>query len=133
LISIFLYNKNMPPFMKVHVHWMNLMKNQIIQKFQSLEFLKKRVARQRTHFKNHLIKKLCSIFKMFSIRRRSHVQEIIWPKNMFGYPLKLILGFSRIFCIFGIELKYSYTIIYECEKSPLTYELFILDYSIFII
>jgi hypothetical protein len=26
--------------MKVHVHWMNLMKNQIIQKCQSLEILK---------------------------------------------------------------------------------------------
>jgi hypothetical protein len=44
--------------MKVHVHWMNLMKNQIIQKFQSLEILKERVARQRIHFLNHLIKKL---------------------------------------------------------------------------
>jgi hypothetical protein len=32
----FLYNKNMPPSIKVHVHWMNFMKNQIIQKFQSL-------------------------------------------------------------------------------------------------
>jgi hypothetical protein len=51
----------MPPSMKVHVHWMNLMKNQIIQKFQSLEILKERVARQRTHFLNHLIKKLCSM------------------------------------------------------------------------
>jgi hypothetical protein len=47
--------------MKVHVHWMNLMKNQIIQKFRNLEILKERVARQRTHFKNHLIKKLCSM------------------------------------------------------------------------
>jgi hypothetical protein len=28
-----------------------------------------------------------------------------------------------IFCIFGIKLKYSYTIMYECEKSPLTHEL----------
>jgi hypothetical protein len=28
-----------------------------------------------------------------------------------------------IFCIFGIQLKYSYTIVYECEKSPLTHEL----------
>jgi len=37
LISIILYNKKMPLFMKVHVHWMNLMKNQIIQKFQNLE------------------------------------------------------------------------------------------------
>ncbi len=51
----------MPPFMKVHVHWMNLMKNQIIQKFQNLEILKERAARQRVHFLNHLIKKLCSM------------------------------------------------------------------------
>jgi len=56
LISNFLYNKNMPSFMKVHVHWMNLMKNQIIQKFQSFEILKERIARQRVHFLNHLIK-----------------------------------------------------------------------------
>ncbi len=48
----------MPPSMKVHVHWMNLMKNQIIQKFQSFEILKERVLRQRTFLKNHLIKKL---------------------------------------------------------------------------
>jgi hypothetical protein len=46
----------MPPFMKVHVHWMNLMKNQIIQKFQSLEILKESIASQKTHFKNHLTK-----------------------------------------------------------------------------
>ncbi len=26
LILNFLYNKNMPPSMKVHIHWMNLMK-----------------------------------------------------------------------------------------------------------
>jgi hypothetical protein len=31
--------------MKVDVHWMNLMKNQIKQKFQSFETLKERVAR----------------------------------------------------------------------------------------
>jgi len=51
------------------------------------------------------------------------VQKIILPKNMFSCLLKLILGFSRIFCISGIKLKYSYTIMYECEKSPLTHEL----------
>jgi len=56
LISIFLYNKNMPTSMKVHVHWMNLMKNQIIQNFQSLEILKERVARRKTNLKNQLIK-----------------------------------------------------------------------------
>ncbi len=51
----------MPPSMKVHVHWMNLMKNQIKKKFQSFEILKERVTRQRTHLKNHLIKKLRSM------------------------------------------------------------------------
>jgi hypothetical protein len=50
LISNFLYNKNMPPSMKIHVHCMNLMKNQIKQKFQSLEILKERVAKQKTPF-----------------------------------------------------------------------------------
>jgi len=50
----------MPPSMKVHVHWMNLMKNQIIQNFQSFEILNERTIGQRIHFKNHLIKKLCS-------------------------------------------------------------------------
>jgi hypothetical protein len=42
---------------------------------------------------------------------------------MFGCPLKLILGFFRIFCTFGIKLKYSYTIMYDYEKSSLTHEL----------
>jgi hypothetical protein len=51
------------------------------------------------------------------------VQEIILPKNMFGCPLKFILGFSRIFFISSIKPKYSYTIMHECEKSPLTHEL----------
>jgi len=37
------------------------MKNQIIQKFHSLEILKEMAARQRTHFLNHLIKQLCSM------------------------------------------------------------------------
>jgi hypothetical protein len=63
-------------------------------------------------------------FKMFCFRCKSHVQEINFlPKNMFGCPLKFILGFSWIFYVFGIKPKYSYTIIYECEKSPLTHEL----------
>ncbi len=45
------------------------------------------------------------------------------PKNMFGRPLKLILGFYKNFCIFGIKLKYLYTIMYDCEQSPSTHEL----------
>jgi hypothetical protein len=40
---------------KVHVQWMNLMKNQIVQKFQKHENLK-----QRFHFFNRLGKKLYS-------------------------------------------------------------------------
>jgi hypothetical protein len=47
--------------MKVHVHCMNLMKNQIIQKCQSLEILKERVTRQRIHSFSHLTEKLCSM------------------------------------------------------------------------
>jgi hypothetical protein len=39
---------------------------------------------------------------------------------MFGCPLKFIFG---IFFISNIKPKYSYTIMYECEKSPLTHEL----------
>ncbi len=46
---------------------------------------------------------------------------------MFGCPLKFILGFFGIFYISGIKTKYSYTIMYECEKSPLTHELFYIE------
>jgi len=67
LISNLLYNKIMPPFMKVHVHYMNLMKNQIIQKFQSLETLKEKakLKKKKTHFSNHLIEKLHSMGSKF--------------------------------------------------------------------
>jgi len=46
------------------------------------------------------------------------------PRNMFGCPLKLISGFFKVFCISSIKIKHSYTIMYDCEKSPLTHELF---------
>ncbi len=58
--QIFCTTKN-APFYEIHVHWVNLMKNQIIQKFQSLEILKEMFVRQRIHFFNHLAKKLCSM------------------------------------------------------------------------
>ncbi len=45
-------------------------------------------------------------------------------KKMFGCPLKLILGFMGFFYISSIKLKYSYTIMYDCEKSPITHGLF---------
>jgi hypothetical protein len=113
--------------MKVHVHWMNLMKTQIIQKIQSLKILKEMAVRQRIHFLNHLIKNYVNEFKLFSFRCKSHVQKINMPKNMFGCPLKLILRFFGIFYIYGIKLKYSYTIMYDCEKSPSTHELFYIE------
>jgi hypothetical protein len=40
---------------------MNLMKNQIIQKFQSFEILKERATRQKIHFFYHLTKKYSSM------------------------------------------------------------------------
>jgi hypothetical protein len=52
--------------MKVHVIWMNLMKNQIIPKFWSLKFLKDRAIRQRIHFF-----KMFNGFKNFSFRVRA--------------------------------------------------------------
>jgi hypothetical protein len=60
---------------------------------------------------------------MFNFKCRSHAQEIILPKTLFGCPLKLILGFSEIFCVSSYKQKYSYTIMYECENSPLSHEL----------
>ncbi len=59
-------------------------------------------------------------FKMFNFKCKSHVQEIILRKNMFGSPLKSILGFSMFF---NYKPKYSYTIMYECENSPSSHEL----------
>jgi hypothetical protein len=57
---------------------------------------------------------------MSSFQCKSHVQEIILPKNLFGCPLKLILV---IFYNSGYKPKYSYTIMYECENSLLSHEL----------
>jgi hypothetical protein len=43
---------------------------------------------------------------------------------MFGCPLKLILKFFGYFYMYGYKPQYSYTIMYECENSPLPHELF---------
>jgi hypothetical protein len=64
------------------------------------------------------------LFKAFSLRCRSHVQEIILPKNMFGCPLKLILGIFEDFYVSSYKPKYSCIIMYKCENSPLPHELF---------
>jgi len=120
LISNFLYNKNMPRFMKVHVHWMNLMKNQIIQKCQSLEIFKERVARQRICFKNYLTKKLCSMdSKYLALGVGHYVGNNLAKKHVW---LSIEIQFGN-FYIFGYKPKYSYQIMYECENSPLSHEL----------
>jgi hypothetical protein len=75
LISNFLCNKIMPPFMEVHAHRMNLMKNKIIQKCQSCEILKGRVTRQRIHFFNHLTKKICSMSSKSLALGASHMYK----------------------------------------------------------
>jgi hypothetical protein len=46
--SYFLYNKNVFPFMQIHIFQVNLMKTQIIWKFQNLEIFKKKVAKEQT-------------------------------------------------------------------------------------
>ncbi len=60
---------------------------------------------------------------MSSLRCMSHVYEIVLLKNMFGCPLKFILGISRDFYVSNYKPKYSCTIMYECENSPPPYEL----------
>jgi hypothetical protein len=105
LISKKLYNKKMPHFMKVHVQWMNLMKNQIIQKCQSLEILKEKVARQRTYFLNHLTKKLCSMDSKYLTLGVGHCVRNNLAKKHVWLSIEIHFG---IFYIFGYKQKYSY-------------------------
>jgi hypothetical protein len=71
--------------MKIYVHWVNLMKNQIIHKFQSLEIKKKKGYKAKRSFFNDLTKYMFNGFKMSSFKCRwcrSHVKEIILPKKL---------------------------------------------------
>jgi hypothetical protein len=52
----------------------------------------------------------------------TYVRNYLAKKHVWLF-IKLILGFFRIFNVFGIKPKYSYTIMCECEKSPLIHEL----------
>jgi len=110
--------------MKVHVHWMNLMKNQIIQKFQTFKIWKEKVTRQWTHFLNHLIKKLCSMGSKCLVLDVSHMcRRLMCQKTCLVVHWNSFWEFFGIFYIFSIKLKYLYTIMYDCEKSSLTHEL----------
>jgi hypothetical protein len=78
---------------------MNLMKNQIIQKFQSFEILKEKVARQKT-----MASKCLALGPIHMC-----AQEIILPKTMFGYPLKLNLEILGFFTFLAINQNYIQT------------------------
>ncbi len=100
---------------------MNLMKNQIIQKFQSFEILEERAANKDSLFENFDKTIIFNRFKVFNFRCRSHVQEVSLPKNMF---LLYIETHFEIFYISSYKPEYLYTIMYECENSPPSHELF---------
>jgi hypothetical protein len=51
--------------MKVHVCWVNLIKNQIIQNFPNFQNLNERLAKQKTHFFHHWTKKYDSMGSNF--------------------------------------------------------------------
>jgi hypothetical protein len=68
-------------------------------------------------------------FKMFSFRCRSHVKEMNMPKNMFGYPLKLILGFFAFLALNYNIHKQLYMIV-KNHHERMNY--LKLDYSIFL-
>jgi hypothetical protein len=99
LISKNLYNNIVALSMKIYVHWMNLMTNQIIQKIsKSWNFERKGFNAKNSLLKPFGKKIMFNGFKMSSFRCK-HVHEIILLKNTFGYPLKLILGFYMFLAI----------------------------------
>ncbi len=89
--------------MKVHVHWMNLMKNQIIQNFQSHEILKIRYKAKGSFLKPFNKRIVFNVFEMSNFKCKLHVKEINMPEKMFGCPLKLILKFSKIFTFLALN------------------------------
>jgi hypothetical protein len=60
---------------------------------KSLNFTRKGCKAKDSFFKPFDKNLMFNVFKMSSFRCKSHVQEIILQKKMFGCPLKLILGF----------------------------------------
>jgi hypothetical protein len=61
------------------------MKNQIIRKCQSFEIFKGKGCKAKDSiFKPFDKKYIFNGYKLFSFKCRSHVHEVILPKNMFG-------------------------------------------------
>jgi len=65
--------------------------------------------------------------KMSSLKFKSHVHEIISPKNMFGCPLKLILGFFS-FLVINQNIHAQLCMNVKTHRHHMNY--FKLDYSI---
>jgi len=91
--------------------------------FKIFKFWKKKATRKKKKISTIWKKIMFNGFKKTSFRCKLHVQEKILPKNMFSCPLKFIFEIFGNFCISSCKLKYSFTIMYECENSPPTHEL----------
>jgi hypothetical protein len=76
------------------------MKNQIISKFQGLEFLNQKGSKGNYSFFLTFGNLVIFIrIKIYSSNCKTHVKEIIMQKNTFGCPSKLILTFSKFFLV----------------------------------
>jgi hypothetical protein len=82
--------------MKIHVHWMNLIKNQIIQKLRSFEILKERATKQKNSFKKPFDKKI--MFNGFKMQVTCAGNKL--AKKMFTCLLEVILKSFEIFFLF---------------------------------
>ncbi len=52
-----------------------------------------------------------------------HAKEHVW------LSIEIHFGILwNVFAFLALNLKYSYTIMYDCEKSPLTHELFYIGF-----
>jgi hypothetical protein len=69
---------------------------------------------------------------MSSLKRELHVQEILLPKNMFAYPLKLILNFFEIFCISNYNKNIHTQLCINVKTHHHHTNYLKLDYSIFL-
>jgi hypothetical protein len=63
-------------------------------------------------------------FKMSSFRCKSHVKEIIFAKKHFWLSIETQFHILNIFLPFLLLTKILIHIMYACEKSSSSYELF---------
>jgi hypothetical protein len=99
LISKILYKKNMSLSMTCSLGELDE-KPKSNKKFKVLKFWRKRLQGKgiilKIIWKKHYVQ---CVLEMFSFWCKSHVQEIILSKKMFGCPLKFIVGFFTFLAI----------------------------------